>query len=88
MRMLKLVKKLLSQREYINYWIKEFIKLIATMSILHQIHAQFRYLKDFREKNRRRFAVTLFAIDKVQLSVQSKGQSHEQRTLVESKMYA
>ena len=85
-RMIKHLKKLLEQKEYIEYWTVEFIKMIAVVSIVSQIHYRYTYLRNIIERSKKRFAVTLFAINQVQTAVESKGPTHQIRTLAESKM--
>lgn len=79
-------KEIFTRRKYVEMWSKEFVIMIAFVSIIQQVHARFLYLKAFRDRCRKKMVATLFAVSRVKFSMESRGPTMEDRTATESKM--
>jgi len=74
----------LEQKAYLEYWIKQFITLIALISILEQIHSQFEYTRTNISVNRSRLSSTLYAVSQAMKAYKSKGNTTEERIVMET----
>ena len=83
-RIWKHVNLIMQQKNIIDFWMKEFIVMVSLVSITKLIYERFLYLREIRDINKQRIGITLFAFMTVKKSVDSKGNSLEQRIHADS----